>query len=32
MKPVFDENLDNMFFPFFFFFVNGRTRNVGYVL
>ena len=31
MKPVFDENLDNMFL-FFFFFVNGRTRNVGYVL
>ena len=32
MKPVFDENLDNMFLFFFFFFVNGRTRNVGYVL
>lgn len=31
MKPVFDENLDNIFL-FFFFFVNGRTRNVGYVL
>lgn len=32
MKPVFDENLDNIFLLFFSFFVNGRTRNVGYVL
>lgn len=33
MKLVFDENLDNIFLLFlFFFFVNGRTRNVGYVL
>lgn len=31
MKPVFDENLDNIFLLFLFF-VNGRTRNVGYVL
>lgn len=30
MKPVFDENLDNIFLLLFF--VNGCTRNVGYVL